>query len=457
MKTIGRTHETTATHPKPAPVGHIGRLTALSMTVGAFAALVLAIGVFGGSTEPVVTGVVLLAFAASWWMLAALSSRRTDQPQQWARVPAAVMAVAGAASLLFRPNTDVMRAFGWVWPVGLIALATWMIVQSRRSLRSWARRVVLYPIFAVMIVGGVGGAYETVRETQDRSTYAMPGQLVDVGGHRLHINCTGTGSPTVVLEDGLGESSARMAGWIAPAVASTTRVCMYDRAGRGWSDPAPETQDGLAVVTDLHTLLERHGEHGPYVLAGHSSGGVYVQAYAATYPEEVAGLALIDAQPANVLTDLPGYAAFYAGYRRASGVAPSVARFGIMRLVYIAESDGLPESQRSEERAFGSTASHNRSFRDELAALPGAMARAGSLETIGAKPLVVVTAEKDAQAGWLPLQDDLARLSTNSAHRVMADATHASLIEDEGYAAITSRAITDVVQSVRSHSPLAAT
>jgi pimeloyl-ACP methyl ester carboxylesterase len=87
----------------------------------------------------------------------------------------------------------------------------------------------------------------------------MSGELVDVGGHRLHISCTGTGSPTVVLEGGLGEPSTMMAGWIAPSVATTTRVCVYDRAGRGWSEPAPDSQDGLAVVADLHTLLERHG------------------------------------------------------------------------------------------------------------------------------------------------------------------------------------------------------
>jgi pimeloyl-ACP methyl ester carboxylesterase len=455
MQTIERTHEATPAE-KPERVGHIGGVTALSMTTGAVAAVVLALGLFGGATEPVITGVVLLAFAASWWMLAALSSRRTDQPQPWANVPAAVMAVAGGASLVFRPSSAVMNTVGWIWPIGLVALAAWMIVQSRRSLKSWSRRVVLYPVFALMIFGGVGGAYETVRETQTRSTYAMPGDLVDVGGHRMHINCTGTGSPTVVLEDGLGESSARMSARIAPAMTATTRVCVYDRAGRGWSDPSPEAPTGRSVVMDLHTLLERHGEHGPFVLAGHSSGGLYVQAFAATYPDEVAGLALIDAQPGEALTRLPTYGAFYAGYRKASGLAPSLARFGLMNLVYLVESPGLPDYQRSEERAFGSMADYNRSFRDELAALPDAMNQAKLLTTLGAKPLVVVTAQEE-QDGWLVLQDEMAHRSSNSAHRVFPSVTHASLIEDEGGAAITIQAITDVVQSVRFHTPVPAT
>ena len=113
-----------------------------------------------------------------------------------------------------------------------------------------------------------------------------------------------------------------MAGWIAPAVAPTTRVCVYDRAGKGWSDPAPEGQDGVAVVSDLHTLLERHGEIGPFVIAGHSSGGVYAQAFAATYPDEVAGLVLIDSQPASALTRLPGYDRMYSWLRRAERHRP---------------------------------------------------------------------------------------------------------------------------------------
>lgn len=454
MKTMDHT-ETTAvpagTDPvSRKPVGHIGRITALSMATGAIAALVLALVVFSGATEPVITGVVLLAFGASWAMLAALSARRTDRPQPWARVPAGVMGGLGVASLVFRPTDDTLSTLSWVWPLGLVALAIWMAVQSHRSLPGWSRRVVVYPVLALMVAGGIGGAYETVREAQDRSTYAMPGDLVDVGGHRLHIHCTGTGGPTVVLEDGMGEGSTRMSAWIAPAVADSTRVCVYDRAGRGWSEPGPDNADPLAVVTDLHTLLERHGEQGPFVLAGHSSGGVYVQAFAATYPDEVAGMVLIDSQPAAAFTGLPDYPSFYAGFRKASGIAAPIARFGMMRLIHSSEGEGLPADSRAEAQALASTAGHNRSFRDELAVLPAVMDEARMLATLDDKPLVVLTAEKDAQDGWLALQDEMARLSTNSDHRVLPDATHASLVEDEARAAISSDAIVEVIDAVRS-------
>lgn len=459
MKTIAPTHAPD-NGPGPDQVdrrsGHIGRITALTMGAGAVAALLLALVVFSGGTEPVITGTVLLAFAASWASYASLARRRTTQPQQWARVPAAVMAVAGLASIALQPTDAQLDTVSWVWPLGLVALAVWMVVQSRRSLHSWSRRGVLYPIFALMIVGGIGATYETVREAQDRSTHSAPGDLVDVGGHHLHIHCVGTGSPTVVLEAGLGEPSTIMAGWIAPAVATDTRVCVYDRAGKGWSDPAPEGADPLAVVTDLHTLLERHGETGPFVLAGHSSGGVYVQAYAATYPDDVAGLVLLDAQPRTALTDLPGYAADYAALRKASGIAQPAARFGVMRLVSNTSSAGLPEPVRSRERAFGSTAGQARSMRDELAALPVVMERAQSLTTVGDKPVAIVTAEQDAMEGWLPLQAALTELSTNSSQHSVPDATHSSIVEDEHDAAHASGAILDVVQAVRSGSMLEA-
>ncbi len=446
--------EPRAAHPRRR-TGHIGRITALSMAAGAVTSVILALGVFGGATEPVLTGAVLMAFAGSWWLYATLARRRTEQPQQWARVPAVTMAAVGVALLVFRPDDAQMDVAGWVWPGGLVALAVWMVVQSRRSLHSWSRRVVLYPIFGLMIVGGIGAAYEAVREAQDHATYAMPGDLVDVGGHRLHISCVGTGSPTVVLEAGLGEPSTIMAGWIAPAVSPTTRVCVYDRAGKGWSDPAPADADALAGITDLHALLVNHGEHGPFVLAGHSSGGVYVQAYAATYPDDVAGLVLIDSQPRTALTDLPGYSGDHAALRKASGIAQPGARFGLMRLLSNVSSGTLPDTVRAQERAFGSTAGQARSMRDELVALPSLMERAQALDTVGDEPVEIVTAEQDAMQGWLPLQAALKGLSTNSSQHSVPDATHASLVDDEHDAVSSSRAILDVVQSIRTGSATA--
>jgi pimeloyl-ACP methyl ester carboxylesterase len=438
---------------RDAGARHIGLIVDGSIVIGFVAALVLVLGPFAGAEEYVITGMVLLALAFGWALLLALSVR-TDQPQRWAAAPAGFMALVGVGLLSFAPNANVLDALGWVWPPALIALVVWMTARVRRDLRSRSRPWLLYPLFGLMALAAVGGAYETVRETLDRGAFTMPGQLVDVDGHRLHLHCTGSGSPTVVLETGLGEPSSSW-GWIAPAVARSTRVCAYDRAGRGWSEPAAGRQDGIVVANDLHTLLNRGHIDPPYLVVGHSLGGLYVLTFAARYPDQVAGVVLLDATSPEAFTRLPTYPALYAGYRRISPLFPSLARLGVARLVYGSSFGTLPSQPRDEQRAFWSTARLARSMRDELAEAPTAMKQAQSLKSLGDRPLFVITAMSGAQSGWQAAQDDLAKLSANSVHRVLPNATHGSLIFDEGNATASSQAIRAVVESVRTAKPLA--
>ena len=426
--------------------GRIGWIVAGSLGAGLAAAIGLVVGPVAGAPENVITGSVLLAFAGAWMTLAVLSERRTDQPQRWARVPAAVMAVSGAMILMVAPTGN---EFGWVWPPALVGLVIWMTARAHRDLHSRARRWVVYPVFAALLLAAVGGVYETSQESPGNAALPMPGRLIDIGGRRLHLNCTGSGSPTVVLEPGLGEPSSMMAAWIAPDVAATTRVCVYDRAGRAWSDDASAPQDGIQLATDLHDLLDRAGEKGPYVLAGHSAGGVYVQAFASKFPAEVAGMVLLDSMHPDQIARLASYPSFKAMFDRASALMAPLARLGVMRAVETSAAATLPSPQRDEERAFLSTPRHNRSIRDEFSELPTAMGQARSLTSLGSRPLIVVTAERDAEDGWMSLQNDLAALSTNSDHRVLATATHEMIPADEHTAAEASQAVTDVVIAVR--------
>ena len=119
------------------------------------------------------------------------------------------------------------------------------------------------------------------------------GQLVDVGGYRLRIACQGQGGPTVVMEAAIGETGLLWS-LVQPAVAQSTRACVYDRAGYGWSDPSPRPRTATVMVQELHTLLATAEVPGPYVLVGHSFGGLLVRLYTARYPQEVAGLVLVD-------------------------------------------------------------------------------------------------------------------------------------------------------------------
>jgi pimeloyl-ACP methyl ester carboxylesterase len=411
----------------------VGPVVAASLGAGLATAAVLALVAFPGAEEHVITGTAMLAFALGWALLAACSARWTDQPQRWAAVPAAFMGLAGASLMIFAPSAAVLQAVGWVWPPALLALVVWMTVLARRQLRGRTRGWLLYPVFGFLGLASLGGAYETVGESLDRRVLPAGGQLVDVGGHSLYIRCNGSGSPTVVLEAGLGESSSA---WktVAPAVAHQTRVCTYDRAGLGWSENA--TGSHLQTAHDLHTLLNRAGEPGPYVLAGHSLGGAYVLGFAEQFPAQVAGVVLLDSMSPEQFTRVSGYAGFYDGLHRVSGLLPSLARLGVGRIV-------------------GYSAREARGFRDDVAAIPDALKRAEALESIGAKPLIVVTAGKGQQDGWASAQDGLATLSTKSVHRLVPGATHDSLVDDRGDAAISSRAILDVVRSIRPANPLA--
>jgi pimeloyl-ACP methyl ester carboxylesterase len=246
-------------------------------------------------------------------------------------------------------------------------------------------------------------------------------------------------------------------GWIAPAIARDTRVCVYDRAGRGWSDPADTTQDATQIATDLHTLLQRGDVPGPYVLAGHSFGGLYVLTFASRYPEEVAGMVLVDttAPAAEPVTATPDHAGSYDLMSRVSTLVSSSARLGLGRLYSLSAFGSLPTQSRDEVRASLVTASNLRSTIDEYLQANASMGQAASLTDFGNKPLVVLTAGSGSDATSIGRHEDLAMLSTNSVHRVIAGATHEGLIANEEDAAAATQAILDVASSVRSAAPLA--
>ncbi len=124
-------------------------------------------------------------------------------------------------------------------------------------------------------------------------TYPPTGQLVDIGGYKLHLDCRGSGDPTVILEGGNGETGVHWS-LVQPEIAKTNRVCVYDRAGYGWSDPSPKPRTASVMINELHTLLRTAKETGPYVLVGHSTGGILARQYAYRYPRDVKSLVLVD-------------------------------------------------------------------------------------------------------------------------------------------------------------------
>jgi pimeloyl-ACP methyl ester carboxylesterase len=404
-----------------------------SLVAGSALAAALLLYLASGGSEPLVTGSVLFAFGLGWGLMAFTSSRFSAQPQAWTAVPAIVLGSIGLGLIVFQPGPAVMDLLSWVWPPALVGLAIWMVIQVRGHLRGRGRWLVV-PMIATLLVFAIGGGLATVGAATASSTPTATGRMIDVGGHRLYIECTGSGGPAVILQAGLGASSSSWAG-ITPAVAATTTVCAYDRAGHGRSDEAAAPQDGIALATDLHTLLERAGVPGPYVIVGHSSGGPYVRVFAARYPDQIAGMVLLDSQPDDAFTALPAYPGFYSTFRTVATLSPSLARIGLLGPLL-----GLSADE--------STAAAARGARDEFMGLPTVLQQSAALTSIGDRPLIVVTAAAEPDPGWVAAQDRLPHLSTASVHRVLATATHNSLISGVD-AAASSQAILDVLASVR--------
>ncbi len=383
-------------------------------------------------------------------MLAVLSEVLTDQPQRWAVAPALFMGLGGVLLVVF--GASVHEVLSRLWPPALLGLAIWMIARARRQLRSRSSRWLLYPVVGMLALASLGGGYESAREAVDAKAHPMPGQLVDVGGHRLHLNCTGSGSPTVILEPGAGAMSSSL-GWITPAVARDTGVCVYDRAGYGWSDSVDAPQDGAQIAADLHTLLHSANVPGPYVMAGHSFGGLYILAFAARYPEEVAGLVLIDSTAPSAAVEPPASPASdrssYDIVRRASALISITARLGLGQLLGQLAADDLPPQFYDEVRSRSATASNLRTTIDEYLEAGSSADQAALLSSFGDKPLAVLTAGSGNATGWTDAQNKLATLSTNSVHRTVNDATHVDLVADQEKSIATSDAIHDVMSSVR--------
>jgi pimeloyl-ACP methyl ester carboxylesterase len=234
-------------------------------------------------------------------------------------------------------------------------------------------------------------------------------------------------------------------------VVEHTRVCAYDRAGMGWSEPEPGAPDATQTTAELHALLQEADEEGPYVLVGHSVAGLYSRIYAVRYPEEVAGIVLVDSSHPN---QFEGSGAALTINRVVGVVGPLVARTGIPRVFNLYPSNPqLPPLQREQSDSLYYTTPHQVATFEEMGTIPETMEKARETGTLGEKPLMVVSsADHDAQTG--SLQEELTALSSNSTQRVVEGSTHLSVVVDRDHASQTSASILEVVEAVRNDQPL---
>jgi pimeloyl-ACP methyl ester carboxylesterase len=282
-----------------------------------------------------------------------------------------------------------------------------------------------------------------------------PGKLVEIGGFRMHVHAQGSGDgPTVILETGLTGMSAAW-GWVAPVLAESGRVITYDRAGLGWSDAGNRPHDALNTAHRLRRLLEVSGEEGPYILVGHSLGGLFVRMFADLYPDEVVGLVLVDASHPDQSADDSELRDTTARNLKAMRFGPAMARLGVLQRSKMLDQtlDGLPPTEKHAASAFLSSVKHMRATRAEAEAWPATVAQVRGAKPLGDMPLVVLTAGVGNHAAWKTLQADLATLSTIAEHRVVEGASHFTIVTEKRHA----QAIVDAVKHVREQVPTPAT
>ncbi len=326
-------------------------------------------------------------------------------------------------------------------------------------------KVVLIVVALAAALLVFGFVYEKLAEARDSRRHGPPGRLVDIGGRRLHILCKGEApGPTVVIEQGAGSPSVV---WqpIQNEASAFARVCLYDRAGYQWSDPAPGPRSLSDRAADLHRLLQTAGETGPYVLVGHSYGGVLNRVFADAYPKDVAGLVLVDAiEEAAIFR--PSFSDYRRQFLQVVAVGRAAARFGVVRLVMSALSrpeGGMTAEMNGAMIGFISRPSFSDGLKDELESLSRGQAEltpAGRPGALGDRPLVVITHTKPfpgpaalLEPGWGAGQTRLAALSSNSD---LVEATRSNHMIHAEQPELVLDAIRRVHAAAASHSALTA-
>jgi pimeloyl-ACP methyl ester carboxylesterase len=290
-------------------------------------------------------------------------------------------------------------------------------------------------LLLLFLLAIAGAAYQQISTVRDRDAFPMPGQLVDVGGYKMHIHCSGSGGPTVILDSGLGDSFIV---WrkLQPQIAQFTRVCSYDRAGIGYSDASPRARSSKVFAEELQSLLHNAGIAPPYVLAGHSMGGYDVRIYTNLYRSEVAGMVLVDSSHPEQRKRLPAALNdLDAGWVREEEFFEFTMPFGLPRLFGFCGND-------REARAADCNFHRLRESVAELKSISESAAQTAETGPLGNMPLVVLSQDPNTpqydlpedlvgptNEAWQKMQAELALLSTcgkqviakNSGHYIQLD------------------------------------
>lgn len=303
---------------------------------------------------------------------------------------------------------------------------------------------------ALLIVGIV---YEIYAAHRDQARYPPPGTFVTVDARKVYIDCAGKGVPTVVLESGLGGPTV-LWGAMQPKLAQTIRVCSYDRDGIGWSEESHQPRSAARFASDLDATLHAAGEAGPYVMVGHSIGGMLILNFARLYPDDVAGVVLLE--PTHPAQFAEGSEQRH-DHQKALPIfraGPTLAILGWLRGALWATNKlkplPLPSTTRAEYIALASSYKAANAMKSEAEALMTVCRDSAKLPSLQDKPLLVLSGSKSLEEGFpVALREQMTRLSTRGVHRIVPNASHSGIVLKPEPAAISVAAILEVVHAVQ--------
>lgn len=315
----------------------------------------------------------------------------------------------------------------------------------------WAGRIAAGILILLIVLAAAGAIYQALASASDAKLFKPMDQMVNVNGIQMRLDCRGNGGPTVVLEAGASSSSISWAR-LQDDVAKFTRVCSYDRAGLGWSDSVGEALLPQQIARQLHDLLESGREQPPYLMVGHSLGGIYVRAFEAEFPEDVVGMVLVDSSHENQIQRFPPEMVELSemqltSFRMCMVTAPIgfVRAFKLMDVAV--ESLPVKEEEKAPLLAEMNRTGFCGAAMREMEMFSAFSSQPRELKSLGDLPLIVLSAAQDAQKmydqlpaafqaqltvemleeqveAWDRMQAELTALSTRGRRIVVTESGH---------------------------------
>ncbi len=304
-------------------------------------------------------------------------------------------------------------------------------------------------------------AFGLIREAVTRHKYRVefppPGEMISLPTHDIHLDCVGTGSPTVVFESDLDQYGSLSWSDVQGDIGELTRACSYDRAGILWSEPGPRPRDGETIAKELHAVLDAAGEEGPYLLVGHAFGGAYVRIFAGQYPDDVCGMVVIESSHPEMLTRFEEV-----------GLPTEIPDKNIRPLILFLSHMGSPNRKSSTvydlppetgDPILAYLPKSSMAWFDEKVEAPNTLAQAGQYDYLGDLPLIIIaTSRISTSVGeqgplfndmWLELQEELLLLSDNSELRIYESGHYPQYQKPE----VVIEAVQDVLEMCEETSP----